>query len=241
MRYILPFSILFISCASLFKKQEFSGNLTIVLSYNGNGIFAVQPDTIAKGLKVSVISRGEERDFKFYSKVFLGSYGEGSFGQIVMDSLPIAVYNAEFKTSDSVGIRIFNEFESLKFPKDVKLVSPKDSIFSDWENIELVWEGNAKQYILRIYAFTLMDQIDQLKFVNDNNFKVELSGLYGDGFFAIQICPVNSLSGKRNLKIFALGKCLEKVFLVGDASVWGGEKPSPPWKKDEVMWYLLAY
>lgn len=241
MRYILPFSILVISCASLSKKQEFSGNLTIVLSYDGNGIFAAQPDTIAKGLKVSVISRGEERDFKFYSKVFLGSYGGNPMGQIVMDSLPLAIYNTEFKTNDSVGIKILNEFKSLRFPKDIKLIEPKDSIFPDWKNVELIWEGSAKQYILRIYAFTLMDQMDQLKFVDGNNFNVDLSGLYGDGFFAVQICPVNSLSAKRNLKIFALGKCIEKVFIVGDVSVWGGEKPSPPWKKDEVMWYLLVY
>jgi hypothetical protein len=38
-----------------------------------------------------------------------------------------------------------------------------------------------------------------------------------------------------------VGGCAEKVFLVGDTTVWEGEKPTPPWRKDAIMWHLLEF
>ncbi len=216
------------------------GNITVVLSYKGNGMFAVQPDSIAKDLRISVIVRGEKHDFTFYSKIFLGNYGKNVYQGLIMDSIPIAVYTAEFKKGDSVGILMDGKYKGFKFPRKVKITEPSSDMLEDWGSISLKWEGDAGGYILRVYAFTLMDQRDFLRFVRDNRFNLDLSDMYGNGFLALHICPVNG-NNEKFRRIFVLGECDESVIIVGDPSVWEGEKPEPPWKSDEVMWYLLTF
>ncbi|MEO0139864.1 MAG: hypothetical protein ABIL16_00820 [candidate division WOR-3 bacterium] len=242
MRYILPFSAFVLSCATLFKREEvFPGNMVVVLSRDGNGLCAFQPDTIGKKIRVSVISKGEERTFEYHSRVFLGTYGTNYTQNLVMDSTPISVYTSKFKTGDTVEVLISKNRFLLTFPECNKILEPLGDFLPDWGEVDIKWMGRAEEYIFRVYAFTMMEQRDLLKLVKGQSVSLDLSDLYGDGFLAFQICPINGFEKNRSFKVYALGDCKEKVLIVGDTTVWGGEKPTPPWKKDEVMWYLLNF
>lgn len=242
MRYILPFSVLVLSCTTLFKREEvFPGKMVVVLSRDGDGLCAFQPDTIGKRIKVSVVSRGEERTFEYHSRVFFGTYRTNYTYNLFMDSTPISIYTSKFKTNDTVEVLISNNRLILTFPKCDKILKPTGNFLHDWGEVNINWMGNAEEYILRVYAFTIMEQKDFLKVVKGQSVNFDLSDLYGDGFFAFQICPINGFEMHKNFKVYAIGTCKEKVLLVGDTTVWDGEMPTPPWRKDEIMWYLLNF
>ena len=237
MRYILPFSLILISCASILKREEKEAeNILIILSKDGNGICAVRGDR-PDSFRVSIISKGKEGEISFQSKVFMGE--QGSLGWTVRDTTPIYIFRANFESSDSVELRLFDKKILIAFPECAQISEPENDNFPDWESLKFSWICNAREYIVRLYAFTMMEQRDIIKFVRGNSISFDLSGMYGDGFFAIQVCPINSY--KKGLKVFAVGGCAEKVSLVGDTTVWEGEKPTPPWRKDAIMWHLLEF
>jgi hypothetical protein len=237
MRYILPFSVFVFSCVSALKREgkEFR-NLVVILSRDGDGICALRGDTLDK-VRISVISKGKEGEISFWSKVFMGE--QGVVGWTIRDTIPISIFKVKFESSDTVELGLFDKKLVICFPECAQISEPKEINFPDWSNVKFSWSCNAKEYIVRLYAFTLMEQRDIVKVLKENSISFDLSSMYGDGFFALQVCPINSI--RRGLKVFAVGGCTERVFLVGDTSVWEGERPDPPWRKDVFMWHLLEF
>ncbi len=236
MRYILPFSALILSCTSVLIREVGMGNIVVILSKDGDGICAIRSDT-SDNVKISVISRGKSGEIFFYSKVLMGE--EIGLGWKVKDTVPINVFRVKFESSEAVDLRILDKRIIVNFPECAQISEPKQTSFLDWGKVRFSWVCDAKKYIIRFYAFTMMDQRDIIKFVEGNEISFDLSGMYGDGFFALQVCPVNSY--KSGLSVYAIGGCTEKVILVGDTSVWEGENPTLPHNKEIFMWYLLQF
>ncbi len=243
MRFICILSLLFTGCSLPFLKvQRYPfDRLVVVISYDGRGLSAITPDSAFKYVKVSVLTDYGERDFKFKKTVHFGVLSER--GTYVVNPEDVGVLEAKFKGDlGRVRIKVHEKVKEMRMPPPVRITHPSAD-FNTWDSVKVKWKGKADYYIVRVYAFTSMHQKDEMGFVKRNGTVFDLSTLYGNGFVAVQVCPVNGspVNREQNIKVFAISKCDERVFIVGDTSVWGGERPSPPWKDDDVLWYLLTF
>lgn len=242
MRYILPVSILLSSCSLPFLRRSPPPyeKIVVVVSYDGKGLSAVEPDTAAKVVRISLIGDYGESEFHFSKSVHFGRLDEGT-GSYVMDPKMVAILEADVggKLSEA-NLKISRKLKSIKIPSGVRLLKP-DSDLPDWDTITVRWEGKARMYVVRLYAFTMMTQKDDIVLVDSTSYTFDLSSLYGNGFLSVKVCPLGGSDprSEERVKVFALGRCITRTFIVGDPKVWEGETPSPPWNGDDLLWYLL--
>ncbi len=242
MRYIPLLSLLLSSCSVPFLRRSPPpyDKIVVVISYDGKGLSAVEPDTAAKVVKISLIGDYGESEFHFSKSVHFGEIDE-STGSYTMDPKMVAILEADVgRELSKASLKVSRMLKSIKVPGSVKLLKPNSDL-PDWDTITVRWEGKAKMYAIRLYAFTMMVQKDEIAIVDSTSYTFDLSNLYGDGFFSVRICPIGGSdpSAKEKVKVFALGRCITKTFIVGNPEVWEGETPSPPWNGDDLLWYLL--
>ncbi len=242
MRYTLLLSLLLSACSVPFLRRSSPPyeKIVVVVSYDGKGLSAVEPDTAAKVVKISLIGDYGEREFHFSKSVHFGEI-DRSTGSYTMDPKMVAILEADVgRNLSKASLKVSRMLRSIRIPPAVRLLKPNANL-TDWGEVTVEWEGGAKMYAVRLYAFTMMVQKDEIVLVDSTSYTFDLSSLYGNGFVSVRVCPIGGSdpNTRERIKVFALGRCVTKTFLVGDPKAWEGETPSPPWNGDDLLWYLL--
>lgn len=211
-----------------------------MVSHDGKGLSAISPDTAAGMVRISLMGDRGRSDFRLTKRVHFGRYDENT-GSYVMDPKMVAILEANVGREVSrVKLRVERMVKALKVPGDVRIVEPSSNL-PDWGEVSVRWEGRARRYLLRLYAFTMMDQKDEIVLADSTHYVFDLGNFYGDGFLSVAVCPIEGSDPRKRerIKVYALGRCVSRTILVGDTSVWEGEMPEPPWNEDDLLWYLL--
>ncbi|NPB04119.1 MAG: hypothetical protein GXO39_06880 [Thermotogae bacterium] len=213
----------------------------MVVSYDGKGLGAVRPDTVVGKLRISMLTDYGEEEFSFKRSVHFGTLVMGS-NAYVMDPDAVAILETEIgKPLKEAKLRVHHVIKKLKMPPKVSMLEPSKDL-PDWDALRVTWRGSSSRYVVRLYAFTMMYQKDEMVLVDSTAYIFDLGSFYGDGFLSVMVCPVEGdpPTSKRRIKVFAVGKCASHTLIVGNAEVWGDERPTPPWNEDDILWYLLT-